>query len=200
MESLPPESFRYRVLDSAKRFKNSWIDLGQALYAVYKDKLFKGWGYLTFEAYCAKEIGVRQPTALKLLKSYSFLETEEPAYLKKKSEDQKPSQIPSYEAVNALRLAKASEKLDEDEYEELRQDVLENAKEDVEVKKKIRYILKSGMKAAAAEDPQARKDAAVKRLAAQLEAAKIEMTQADLPPKILKKIDELLGLLADYRP
>src|SRR5258707_896036 len=101
MQSLAPESVRYKVLDSARSFKSSWIALGQYLFTVYKDKLYKDWGYLTFEAYCGKEIGVRQATAVKLLKSYSFLEKEEPAFLRREAlEERKPSQIPSYESVN----------------------------------------------------------------------------------------------------
>src|SRR5487761_2441298 len=77
MGHLEPESLRYQVLDAAKSFKSSWIQLGQFLFTVYKDKLYRDWAYQTFEAYCAKEIGIRQNTAIKLLKSYSFLEKEE---------------------------------------------------------------------------------------------------------------------------
>ena len=87
MESIDKESIRYRILNSAKNFKTSWIDLGQSLYSVWKDKLYKEWGYMTFEAYTAKEIGIKKPTAIKLLKSYYFLEREEPAYLRKDSAD-----------------------------------------------------------------------------------------------------------------
>ena len=81
MENLPTETIRHRVLQSAKNFKASWIELGQSLYTVYKDKLYKNWGYLTFDAYTSKEIGIRKQTALKLLRSYYFLEKKEPDYL-----------------------------------------------------------------------------------------------------------------------
>ena len=83
MLNLEPGSFRYKVLDAARGFKSSWMELGQYLFTVYRDKLFKEWWYLTFEAYTAKEIGIKQPTAMKLLRSYSFLEKEEPVFLKK---------------------------------------------------------------------------------------------------------------------
>ncbi|MFH1381247.1 MAG: hypothetical protein ABIH57_03655, partial [Candidatus Omnitrophota bacterium] len=69
MENMDGDSVRYLVLNSAKAFKKSWITLGQALYTVWKDKLYKNWGYNTFEAYTTKETGIRKQTALKLLRS-----------------------------------------------------------------------------------------------------------------------------------
>ena len=197
MQGLNPESLRYQVLDSAKNFKSSWIELGQYLSSVYRDKLFKDWGYLTFEAYCAKEVGIRQNTALKLVKSYSFLEKEEPEFLKHEAmEERKPSQIPAFESVNALRLAKASEKLSEKDYEALREDVLESPKEEGEIKKKIRYILKStAAKKGEGEDP---KNEALKKMFFYLQNSRKNMTSLSLPNKIVKKIDELLELLEDY--
>lgn len=121
MESVDEESVRYRILKSAKNFKTSWIDLGQSLYAAWKDKLYKGWGYMTFEAYTQKEIGIKKPTALKLLKSYYFLEREEPDQLRKEaSEDGSAASAPSYEAVNLLRLAKDSKKIDGADYAALK--------------------------------------------------------------------------------
>ncbi len=193
LETLDPASLRYRVLECAKHFKSSWIQLGQHLFTVHRDKLFRDWGYLTFEAYCAKEIGIRQATALKLLRSYSFLEKEEPSFLKRETiEDLRPSRIPGYEAVNALRLAKTSGKISEGQYEDLRETVLDEAKEDAEVKKKIRYLLKAAPGSSGAAAP-----AAARKLSAYLENFKKEAADG-FPPKVSKKIDELLDLLADY--
>ncbi len=200
MGSLDPASFRYKALDCAKQFKNSWMELGRCLYSIYKDKLFKDWGYLTFEAYCSKEIGIRQPTAVKLLKSYYFLEREEPAYLKRQSADgSEPSKIPSYEAVNALRLAKGNERIPESDYRELREQVLENAREDQEVKKKIRYILKAHPKKFSPEEEEDQKTAAVARLLTNFRNAKSQLQEFSLPAKVLKKIDEVIELLEEYQ-
>lgn len=200
MGSLDPASFRYKALDCAKQFKNSWMELGRCLYSIYKDKLFKDWGYLTFEAYCSKEIGIRQPTAVKLLKSYYFLEREEPAYLKRQSADgNEPSKIPSYEAVNALRLAKGNERIPESDYRELREQVLENAREDQEVKKKIRYILKAHPKKFSPEEAEDQKTAAVTRTLTNFRNAKSQLQELSLPAKVLKKIDELIELLEEYQ-
>ncbi len=195
MESMDPSSFRYRVLDCAKNFKSSWISLGQHLFTVYQDKLYRDWGFLTFEAYCAKEVGVRQATAVKLLKSYSFLEKEEPRFVKREFlDDRQPDRIPGYEAVNALRLARQNEKITETEYKKLREDVFETSQEDAEVKKKIRYLLKGRAPAAAAaeEGPEG----PMRRLYVHLQNSKKDLT--DVPARVSKKIDELIDLLADF--
>ncbi len=201
MERLDPGSFRYRVLDSAKSFKSSWIALGQALFSVYKDKMFKQWEFLTFEAYCSKEVGIRQSTALKLLRSYSFLEHEAPVFLKKVSSDeQKPNRIPSVESVNALRLAKTSERVPEKDYERLREDVLDNAEEESQVKKKIRYILQANPAKGSGRDvadPEKRRQASVKKVLTQLRAAKIELGELKMPSGVLKQMDSLISLLED---
>ncbi|MFH0840129.1 MAG: hypothetical protein V1883_03840, partial [Candidatus Omnitrophota bacterium] len=70
MQDMDENSLRYQILEKVKNFKISWISLGQALYSVWKDKLYKEWGYMTFEAYTAKEIGIKKQTAMKLLRSY----------------------------------------------------------------------------------------------------------------------------------
>ena len=198
MGEVPPGSLRYRVLEAAKQFKSSWIELGQYLHSVYKDKLYKDWGHSTFEIYCAKEIGIRQNTAVKLLRSYSFLEKEEPEFLKARSEsDSQPAEQPSYESVNALRLAKQSERLAPKDYEALRAEVLEKGGEPDIVRKKIKYLLKP---AAEKELPQAeRKNLAAKKMTAYLEGALTELSNLAFPNKILKKVEELLDLLTEYK-
>ena len=203
MGSLSPESLRYRVLESAKNFKTSWMELGQYLYSVYKDKLFRDWGYGTFEAYCAKEIGVRQQTAVKLLKSYYFLEKEEPEYLKRPFDARsalaqgKQADIPSFESVNALRLAKQSDKISEKDYAKIRQEVLDKGQEVAEVKKKIKYLLKT---APVKELPlEERKTTAAKKITAYLESSLTDLTNLSFPDKVIKKMEELLDLLQGYK-
>ncbi len=198
MESLSPETLRYRVLDSAKNFKTSWIELGQYLYAVYKDKLYRDWNQASFEVYCAKEIGIRQQTAVKLLKSYYFLEKEEPDYLKKQTrEEGKPTESPSFESVNALRLAKQSERISETDYEKIREQVLEKGEEPAEVKKKIKYFLKTVPKKELPETEQ--KNLVAKKMVLYLENSLTELSNLSFPNKVLKKIEELLDVLQGYK-
>ena len=43
MQNLEVGSIRYHILESAKNFKSSWIELGRSLYSVWKDKMYKDW-------------------------------------------------------------------------------------------------------------------------------------------------------------
>ncbi len=144
METVDPDSYRYQVLESCRRFKNSWIELGQSLFAVQRDKLFREWNYSTFENYCQKELGIKQATAAKLIKSYSFLEAEEPEFIQ---EAQTPAEAgagerkyPDLDSVNLLRLVKNAKKVPEDRYEKLRKKVLEDAVEPQDFRKEVRML------------------------------------------------------------
>lgn len=197
MEGLNPSSYRYRALDAAKHFKSSWIELGQLLFSIHRDKLFRDWGYLTFDAYCAKEVGIRRATAVKLLKSYGFLEREEPSFLKPESlEERKPDQIPSLESVNVLRLASENEDYPEDDYETLREAVLEKAQPEEELRKKVRYVLKTGEKKVS---PDEARRASLKKLSQYLDTTRRDVPHYDWPAKIVKKLDELMELLAEWK-
>jgi len=144
MQTMEPDSYRYQVLDSCRQFKNSWIDLGQSLFAVQRDKLFREWGFSTFENYCQKELGVKQATAMKLLKSYAFLEKEDPQYIQdaqeKAREGDEPRKFPDVDSVNILRLVKSKEKFSENGYEKLKKKVLEDAVEPQDLRKEIRMM------------------------------------------------------------
>jgi predicted CopG family antitoxin len=86
MQEVEPGSDRYRALESAKRFKSSWAELGERLAEVRRKKLFENWGYAVFEDYCSREIRIRKATADKLLMAYHFLEKSEPQLLARREE------------------------------------------------------------------------------------------------------------------
>lgn len=199
MENLEPGSLRYQVLESAKNFKASWISLGQILYTVYKDKMYKEWGYMSFETYCKGEIGIHQQTAGKLLHSYSFLEKEEPEWLKSvQSEEVKdPKNIPAYEAVNVLRLAAKRQELSEEDYQEFKKSVFEDGREGKDVKKQVGLRLRSIREE---EDPQKareeRRTKTLRRLVATIKALQREVSAGKLvSEKVGHEIEKLVGFL-----
>lgn len=195
MGSLEEDSIRRRILESAKNFKTSWIDLGQSLYSVWKDKLYKQWGYMTFDAYTSKEIGIKKPTALKLLKSYYFLEKEEPSYLQKEyTQSAETAGLPSYEAVNLLRLAKNKDELDKSDYFRLKKDVLEKGKDIREVKKDLVSLMKQREELEPEEARNKKKTAMIKRLLASLKALRttIELGKM-LPAGTIKEVSNLIN-------
>ncbi|MFH0771393.1 MAG: hypothetical protein V1933_02115 [Candidatus Omnitrophota bacterium] len=194
METLGEDSLRYRALESVKNFKTSWIALGQALYSVFKDKLYRDWGYLTFEAYTSKEIGIRKDTAMKLLRSYYFLEKEEPQYLKMDKEEPQSVFAPSYESVNALRLAKDKKELGEEDYEKLKEDVFEKGKDVREVKKGLTALIRQREELSPQQAREKRKVASTRRLLSVLKALKTELADGKLfSPGIIKDVDNLIS-------
>ncbi|MDD5679831.1 MAG: hypothetical protein PHI59_01125 [Candidatus Omnitrophica bacterium] len=195
MQDMDESSLRYQVLDKVKNFKTSWISLGQALYSVWKDKLYKEWGYSTFEAYTAKEIGVKKPTAMKLLRSYYFLEKEEPAYLEKDyAESNEVASIPNYDAVNVLRLAKNKKTLDKVDYAELKKKVFEKGRDAREIKKDLSSLIREREELEPEEARKKRKIAILKRLVAVLKSVKRDAELLKiLPAGIIKETANLIN-------
>ncbi len=194
MEGLDINSLRYHILESAKNFKSSWIELGRSLYSVWKDKMYKDWGYVNFDVYAGREIGIRKQTAMKLLKSYYFLEKEEPQYLKTDYTDSaKPSGIPSYEAVDILRQAKNKKSLDEDDYRNLKKEIFEKGKDAQEVKKNLGVIIRQRQELDPEEVQEKRRRSTLRRLLGQLRLLKTEVsTLKILSAPLVKELDILI--------
>jgi|SRR3989338_1010505 len=187
------EAIRKKTLEAARQHKASWIELGQYLNAIYKDKHFKEWGFLSFEAYCMRELSIKQQTASKLIKSYSFLEKEEPRLAKPDfSEQASPKKLPDYEAVNLLRLAKENEKITPRDYAELREAVLESAREPKEVRSQVKKILEARDDKDPAEVRQTRRNGLIKRLVTMLSSARREFESENLlPGSVLREMAAL---------
>jgi hypothetical protein len=197
MEGLDADSLRYHILESAKNFKTSWIELGRSLYTVWKDKLYKDWGYTTFDIYTAKETGIRKQTAMKLLKSYYFLEKEEPAYLKSdafKSDDAVIA--PSLDSVDVLRQAKSKKLLDKEDYSKLKKELFEKGRDAQEVKKDLTSLIRQRQELEPEEAWEKRKFATVKRLVGVLKSLKQEVeTEKLLPAGLIKEAAALIAKL-----
>ena len=194
MASLEEGSLRYHVLESARNFKLSWIGLGRSLYSVLKDKLYKEWGFATFEAYTAKEVGIKKITAMKLLRSYYFLEKEEPDYLKGDYGDSvNTAKLPTYEAVDLLRKAKNKKDIDEDDYSKLKKDVFEHGKDTQEVRKGLTALIRQRQELAPEEAQEKRRLVTLKRLLGSLRSLKQEAEMSHLLPALLiREVGELI--------
>ena len=194
MVGLHSGSLRYHVLESAKNFKTSWIELGRSLYSVWKDKLYKEWGFSTFDAYTAKEIGIKKPTAMKLLRSYYFLEKEEPAYLRDDyvtSAD--AAKVPGYEAVDLLRKAKDKKTLDSEDYTKLKKDIFEDGKDVQQLKRDLTSLIKQREELEPEEAYKKRRLATLRRFIGSLKALKQEAEISKLlPAPLIKEAQELI--------
>jgi hypothetical protein len=115
---------RAEALRRARRFKTSWVELGEVLTRVKRGGHWKKWGYESFEAYATGELLLKAPTVEKLTGSYTFLQRRAPSVL---SRDGVHEPIPSYQAVDFLRRVEASEEAPRDVVSEVRRRVIDDA-------------------------------------------------------------------------
>ena len=113
---------RVEMLQRARRFKASWLELAEALSEARRHAHFKRWGYDSFEDYTKRELHLRQETVDKLTGSFMFLKKRAPEVL---TRDGLSQHIPSYQAVDFLRRAEAEENAPEEAVEAIRQRVIE---------------------------------------------------------------------------
>jgi hypothetical protein len=117
---LPEGSLRRKVLESARRFKASWVDLGRMLAQVRREEAWREWGHASFEDYCSKELFLRRATAEKLALSYGFLERHEPEMARARD----VRSAPPFEVIEVLSRAEAAGRMDGATWGKLREDVL----------------------------------------------------------------------------
>lgn len=196
---MDTESLRFHILNNAKNFKSSWVELGRALYSVYKDKMYKEWGYSTFDIYTVKEIGIRKQTALKLLRSYMFLEKEEPQYLRKEYlEETDAAKVPSYESVDVLRQAKNKKVLDKEDYEHIKKEIFEDGKDALIARKDLTALIRERKELSPQEALEKRRSATVKRLVSVLKSLKKEAELLKLlPAALLKDTAQLISRIEE---
>ncbi|MBN1688356.1 MAG: hypothetical protein JW893_04590 [Candidatus Omnitrophica bacterium] len=194
-----PSELRQKTIAIAKKHKASWIELGQYLYTIHKDKHYKSWGYLSFQTYCKKELSIKETTAAKLMKSYHFLEKEEPRMVSPTFlEKEESAKIPDYEAVNVLRLAKQNQKINTGDFSDLREAVLNAAKEPQEIRAQIKQILEDRDEREPDEIQRSKRNASIKRLVTMLSSMKKQMeSEKLLPAYLIKQMADLAGKLED---
>jgi len=194
MENLDTGSLRYHILDTAKNFKTSWVELGRALYTVWRDKLYKEWGYNQFDTYTAREIGIKKQTAMKLLRSYYFLEKEEPAYLTRDyASSTEAAAVPGYESIDVLRRAKNKKEIDNKDYMNLKREVFEKGKDAREVKRDLTALIRERQELEPEEAWEKKKAASLRRLLGTLKSIKSEIESSKLlSAQIIRETSSLI--------
>lgn len=102
-EKYADDPERAEALRRTRRFKTSWLELGEALSEVKRGKLWERWGYDAFETYTKTELKLRADTVEKLTGSYMFLHKRAPEVLRRDPLGDAP--MPSYQAIDFLRRA-----------------------------------------------------------------------------------------------
>jgi len=191
------ENLREHLAQHAKDFKLSWVLLGQGLYSVWRDKLYHSWGFEKFEDYCVRELGLKKPLALKLVKTYFFVEQDEPVYLKKEfAETRQTAMVPGFEGLDVLRLARGKKELTRDDYAKLRKDIFEKGKEASLVRKDLTTIIKERKQVDPQQARESRHEQSIRRLVAALRSFKKDMETLKLAePDIIEEAQGLLERL-----
>ncbi len=188
------DQIREDVLKYSKEFKMSWLNLGRHLYTVHQDKMFHAWGFDKFEDYTEEEVGLKKTLCLKLLKAYLFVEQDEPQYLDKSfAEDKEAVNVPNYDAVDVLRLAKSKKELVKDDYDRLRKYVFDKGKDAGEVRKELGTMIKERTPVDPEEERQNRSNQSVKKLISALGTFYKDMDAIKLLPAGL--VDEAKDLM-----
>ncbi len=167
---LAEGSLRRKVLESARRFKASWVELGRMLAQVRREEAWKEWGFASFEAYCAKELFLRRATAEKLALSYGFLERHEPELARARE----LRSVPPFEVIEVLSRAEAAGRLDGKTWGAMREEVIdgEAARADVNRRIEERFGPPPRPPAPSSEERLARVAGLARRLAEACEAEK----------------------------
>jgi hypothetical protein len=105
--ALDPASKRYKVLAAIRDFKASWVEVGEHLTEVREREMFREWGFATFEQYCRRELRIKNETANKLTRSFSFLRDHEPGALEASSS----RELPPLDVVDLLSQARERAKV-----------------------------------------------------------------------------------------
>ncbi len=137
MQQIEPGSERYQVLDTAKRFKSSWVELGDKLLRVSTAGRYREWGYASFEDYCVQEVRIRKGTAEKLTLAYRYMERQEPEILARR-EELKP--LPDFRSVDLLRQAREEKNFSTEEYADLRKSVVDDEHSHSTVRKRFNDV------------------------------------------------------------
>jgi hypothetical protein len=193
------QMLRDQALEQAKQFKTSWVEMGRMLYAIYKEKAYKDWGYEKFEHYAIKEIGIRKQTSLKLLRSYFFLEKDEPHYLDEEFTKKNPAKkVPDYEAIDVLRQAKNKKDLDAEDYAQLKQKVFDSGTDAREVRKELTQLIKQRDMRNPEEVREQQRQSSIKRLISLIKTVTEEMNVNNmLPHDTIKSVEELIANLEE---
>ncbi|MFA5754216.1 MAG: hypothetical protein WC905_02610 [Patescibacteria group bacterium] len=132
-----PESMRGRAVRAIRDFRSSWIDLGRTLCDVAYGGDYKDWGYEDFEVYCARELGLKKPTAKKLMVSYQYMKGREPELLQS-AESGETKSLPDYTTVEQLARAEKCADVDHEKIESVRVKVFSGELTDADAKREIK--------------------------------------------------------------
>jgi len=179
---------RVLVLERAKRFKRTWIELAEVLVRVREKESWSRWDFGSFDEYCARELHLKRGTVDKLCASYGFLRANAPRLLRDDPDDARP--VPSWQAVDYVARAAERGAAPEETIAEMKRAVFDEGAPVPALSRKYREV------AFPIEDEERRA-----RLRAQIAAAArrladlIAEEDSGVPRRTAERLEEVLGEL-----
>ena len=177
------DTIREQLIEHTKDFKTSWLELGQKLYTVWQDKFYQAWGFEKFEEYTSRELGLKKDLCVKLLKTYFFIEQDEPEYLKEDFlENKEASRVPGFEAMNVLRMAKQKKEVLNEDYMRLKKNLFEKGADASQIRKDLTAIIKERKVIDPIQERDQRNEVAIRKLLNSLRSFKKDTEVLKLLP------------------
>jgi hypothetical protein len=180
---------RVMVLERAKRFKRTWIELAEVLVRVRESEGWARWGFRSFDDYCSKELRLRAGTVDKLCASYGFLRANAPRLLRDEPDDLvRP--VPSWQAVDFVARAEERGAVSAQTLDEMKREVFDEGAPAPALSRKYREV------AFPIADDERRGRARAQLAAAARRVADLACEpDAEIPEGLAKKVEALMGEL-----
>jgi hypothetical protein len=200
---MEPE--RRELIERARRFKRSWVEMAEALVEVRASRAYERWGYDDLYAYCSDELHIRKSTVDKLTGSYVALRRHAPEVL---ARDGVRQPIPAVDSVDYFAQALRATRDDADGsvasvhppdvIEELRQAVFDDGENVVSLRRRFNPILHPKPPGASDLEALERTRAAARRLDQLLDACPgLAKKRATELRALLVRLDDDLGPLVE---
>lgn len=192
MLAVSSDPVRADTLQKARAFKRTWLELAEALNRANDKKLWAGWGFSDFDAYCRKELHLKGSTVQKLLGSYRFLETSAPRVLERARNDHYEAPIPSMQTVEFVEKATREGHADAETLRTIHRGAFEDGMEKQALTKKFGDLVFPQTNADRKEKLRAAIAAAARRL-----SSLIAEDGAPVPKALAIRIEETIGELLE---
>ena len=189
---------RAHVIQRARTFKRSWIELAEALVTVRNERAYQKWGFKDFDHYCSKELHIRKSTAEKLCVSFGFLRANAPRLVDERRQaaegppDREPPPVPTLQAVDFVARAQERGAADDAVMNEMRTAVFDQGMSAPSLTRKYREVAFPVSR----EEQQARARLQILAAARRLAALATE-PETPLPGDLAERVEEIASEVID---
>lgn len=182
---------RVDVLNKARHFKRSWLELAEALTSVYERESWVQWSYASFDDYCRKELHLKKGTVAKLLGSFRFLKSHAPRVLER-SHAEPMASVPSLQAVDFVARAADRGAVDQETMEEIERAAFEEGAEAPLLSRRFKEVAFPVDEGERMDKLRGQITTTARRL-----ASLIAEPDAPIPHEVAISVEEALGRLLD---